>query len=387
MLLGIDNIRAKGFRPLRGARIGVFTNIASCDAHLQPTIEVLCRQKKFRVALLFTPEHGLHGALQDQKQSRDFYDRQHKLWVYSLYGKRLVPDEKILNRIDAVLIDIQDVGTRYYTFVWSAVLMMQQMARLKKRVIITDRPNPLNGVSVQGPVLDEKYSSFVGLFPIPIRHGLTIAELCHFIATEFAIKTELTIIAMKGWRRRYYYSDTKLQWTMPSPNMPTFATASVYPGMCLLEGTNISEGRGTTRPFELFGAPWIDPFRLVQTLKKRAISGAAFRPTYFMPTFHKYRGIMCGGAHLYITNKKRFNPVSAGLQIIKTVRDLYPRRFAWRQPPYEFEKKRMPFDILIGNSWIRTAIEHGASIAELERRWQSDLQAFKKKRKKYLLYH
>ncbi|UCG91047.1 MAG: DUF1343 domain-containing protein [candidate division WOR-3 bacterium] len=386
MLLGIDRLVARRFTSLYKTRIGLYSNISSCDSRLLPTIEILRRHKLCNVTMILAPEHGLFGAQQDQERSKDYYDRRRKMWVYSLYGKKLVPDMSTSKKIDTLVIDVQDIGTRYYTFVWSAVLLIQHMAQLNKKVIILDRPNPLNGTTIEGPVLTMSHRSFVGLYPIPVRHGLTIAELCNFINTEYDIGADIEVIPMKGWHRRFFYHDTGLHWTIPSPNMPSYTTAFVYPGMCLLEGTNVSEGRGTTRPFELFGAPWIDPFQLVRTLQNKHLAGAAFRPTVFIPTFHKFKNELCGGAHIYITDIKKFEPVVTGLTIIKVIRDLYRHRFAWRKPPYEFEKHKLPFDILIGNEWVRKAIENGVSINTIQKRWQKDLNQFKKMRKKYLLY-
>jgi uncharacterized protein YbbC (DUF1343 family) len=260
------------------------------------------------------------------------------------------------------------------------------MARSGKTTYVLDRPNPLNGVEVSGPVLDPKYNSFVGLYPMPIRHGLTIGELCNLINTEYHLNARVQIVKMKGWRRQYYHVNTGLKWTIPSPNMPSFGTAFVYPGMCLLEGTNISEGRGTTKPFEIFGAPWIDPFRLTLRIKKQRITGADFRPTYFIPTFNKFKGKLCGGAQIYVTDFKKFDAITTGLTIIKTIKNLYPKEFTWQKPPYEFEKRKMPFDILIGNSWIRKAIENNRTIKSIKKKWQKDLQKFKRIRKNYLLY-
>ncbi len=386
VILGINNLIFSRFEPMIGSRIGLCANISSCDSHLIPTLTIFSQVKKINLKIVFTPEHGLYGALQDQIKSYDDYDKKRGIIIYSLYGKSPVPDMHLLKSIDILVIDIQDIGTRYYTFVWSAILMIEQMAKLKKKILILDRPNPLNGESVQGPVLEPKYISFVGLYPVPIRHGMTVGELCNLINGELKIGAQIEIVKMKGWSRQHYYTDTGLCWTCPSPNMPSFETAFVYPGMCLLEGTNVSEGRGTTKPFEIFGAPWIDPFTFVKAINKKKLPGADFRPTYFIPTFNKFKDRLCGGAQIYVTGKKRFDPVSTGLEIIKTIKNLYSDKFEWRKPPYEFEKRKLPFDILIGNSWIREAIEKNKSIVSIKRRWQRDLDKFKRIRKKYLLY-
>ncbi len=386
MYLGIDALVSQNYKPLYGARIGLLTNISSCNKTLQPTIALFSKQKKCRLKALFAPEHGLFGALQDQVRARDYYDEKKKVRVFSLYNKKFLSDISILRKIDVLVIDLQDIGTRYYTFLWSALLLIQMVALFKKRILILDRPNPLDGVTIQGPVLEPEFLSFVGLYLIPIRHGMTVAELCILINEEMKIGAKIKVVKMKGWLRRHYFDETGLWWTVPSPNMPSLETALVYPGMCLLEGTNVSEGRGTTRPFEIFGAPWISPTDIVKVLKKKKMPGAGFRPTYFIPTFNKFKGKPCGGAQLYVTNKKLFNSVTTGLEIIRTLRHLYPKKFRWRKPPYEFEKTKMPFDILVGNSWIRKAIEKNKTVSSMKKIWQKDLLWFKKIRKKYLIY-
>lgn len=384
MQLGIDLLINNEFESLINKDIGLLTNISATDQNLIPTVDFFINCKDFNLKIIFAPEHGLFSALQDLIYVKDYQQR--GIPVISLYGKRLLPSIKVLKEIDILVIDLIDIGTRYYTFIWSAVLLLKQIARLNKKIIILDRPNPLNGLTVQGPILEEKFISFVGLYSLPVRHGLTIGEICKMINIEENIGADLEIIKMKGWKRKFYFPDCGLKWTVPSPNMPSFETALVYPGMCLLEGTNVSEGRGTTRPFEIFGAPWINEEEFIRELKRRNIQGAEFRPLKFIPTFHKYCGKICGGAQIYITDLKNFDPICIGLEIISTIKELYPKKFAWRKPPYEFEKKKLPFDILIGNSWIRKAIEKSESVDSMKKRWQNELDAFKKMRLKYLFY-
>ncbi len=384
MLNGIDRIINKNFFLFKNKNLALLTNISATDHELRPTIYHFINCKKINLKFIFAPEHGLFSALQDQVYVKNH--KQNRIPVLSLYNKKLVPRISILSEIDALVVDLIDIGTRYYTFVWSAVLLLKQLARLKKKMFLLDRPNPLNGLTVQGPVLEHDFSSFVGLYSLPVRHGLTIGEICKMINIEENIGTDLEIIKMKGWKRRFYFPDCGLKWTVPSPNMPSFETALVYPGMCLLEGTNVSEGRGTTRPFEIFGAPWIKEEELVKELEERNIQGVEFRPLKFIPTFNKYCGKVCGGAQIYVSDLERFDPVCAGLEIISAIKRLYPKKFAWRKPPYEFEKKKMPFDILIGNSWIRRAIETGGSVDSMRKKWIEGLERFKRKRKQYLLY-
>ena len=303
-----------------------------------------------------------------------------------MYGPRRKPKLQTLKPLDAVVIDLPDIGTRYYTFLWSAMLMIEAAARAHTNIIILDRPNPLGGTSVQGPLIDPGFESFVGLYSVPVRHGMTLAEMCRMLNQLHGLQADIQIITTSGWKRNSYGNEQNIPWTLPSPNMPSFSTALVYPGMCLLEGTNVSEGRGTTTPFKLFGAPWIDPEELCLSLGKCRIPFVSFRPTYFKPTFHKFRSRLCGGVHMYVTNHKRFDPITTGLQIIKTISEIYPEDFQWRQPPYEFEKKKRPFDILIGNDWVRKDIQKKKSIKAIQRKWQADLLKFKQLRKNHLLY-
>jgi uncharacterized protein YbbC (DUF1343 family) len=371
----------------KGARIGLCTNMSCCTTELIPTVHRFLSAHTLHLTHVFAPEHGLNAALQDQVRSSDRAQARSGTRIISLYSRTYRPKIRALQDLDVIVIDLQDIGTRYYTFVWTALVMIEQAAQYGKKVYVLDRPNPLNGMATEGPVLEPDYRSFVGLHPIPVRHGMTIGELCTLLNEELHLNAELEIIRMSGWQRKYYYPDTGFFWTSPSPNMPSFDTALVYPGMCLLEGTNVSEGRGTTRPFQFFGAPWIDPFDLVRALRKQNIPGTAFRPLYFQPTFHKYRRTMCGGAEILVTKRDRFKPTFTGLEIIQTIHRLYPRRFRWLDPPYEYEKEKMPFDILIGNSWVREGITRHSTITNLQRRWHKALQRFVQKRKMYLLYN
>jgi len=384
MFLGTDILVKTRFSRLAGLNIALCTNYPVCDSRLTPTLDIFKNQEIFRLRSIFAPEHGLYSDLQDQIVNLDTSIR--KIPVVSLYGPKLAPPDHLLEPIDAVVIDLIDIGCRYYTFFWTAVLVLRAAAKQGIKVVILDRPNPLGGRIVQGPVLEPEFSSFVGLHPIPIRHGLTIGELASLINVEYKISCPLEIVAMKGWKRSMCSHETGLPWTLPSPNMPSPETAYVYPGMCLLEGTNISEGRGTTRPFELFGAPWIDPVELAGVLNRVRLPGFRFRPAFFRPTFHKFRGELCGGTQVVITDHSVIDPVILGLTVIMSIKETYPRKFRWRPPPYERERKKMPFDILVGNSWIREKLERHRPIAEIERRWQKGLRGFIELRKKYLLY-
>lgn len=383
--LGIDILIARQFEQLRNKRVALLTHIPATDSKLIPTISHFTNSKIIDTKLIFAPEHGLFSALQDQVFIKNY--QQKNIPVLSLYGTTLCPPLKILKTIDIAIIDLVDIGTRYYTFIWTAILFIKEIAALHKKILILDRPNPLNGVTVQGPFLEKEFSSFVGLYPLPVRHGMTIGEICNMINQEYELHADVEVIRMNGWKRRFYFPDTGFCWSIPSPNMPSFETSIVYPGMCLLEGTNVSEGRGTTRPFEIFGAPYIDEEKLVNELNKKNLPGVAFRPLKFIPTFHKYKNQICGGAQIYVRNLKIFDPIYVGIEIISMIKRFYPRDFCWRNPPYEFEKQKMPFDILIGNSWIRKAIEEGKSVKWMKQKWQKKLDEFARIRRKYLLYN
>ncbi len=382
---GLDVILQKKDRELKDLRFGLIVNASSVDARLRDTVTIL-QDRRYKIICLFAPEHGLWGNSQDQIKEENFYDIYSSLRVFSLYGLTKKPTRPMLEIVDALIFDIQDVGSRYYTFIWTMALAMEAAEQYKKKFIVLDRPNPINGITLEGPVLNQKFRSFVGLFPIPVRHGMTTGELAILFKREFFSDLDLKVIKMRGWQRKMWFDETGLPWIMPSPNMPTLNTAIVYPGMCLLEGTNLSEARGTTRPFEIFGAPWLDPFRLGQELKRLNLPGVCFRPLFFKPTFHKYKNQNCGGLQIYVLDRNRFKPFLTALKILKLIKHRYRQKFAWRQPPYEDEEKLLPFDILAGNNVIRRRIESKKDLGDMERLWQKDLEFFKKKRKGCLLY-
>jgi uncharacterized protein YbbC (DUF1343 family) len=292
----------------------------------------------------------------------------------------------MLTGLDALVVDLQDVGARYYTFVWTMALAMRAAADARVPVIVLDRPNPLGGRDLEGNWPDPRFASFVGLHPLPIRHGMTIGELAAYLNATHALGADLTVVPMRGWRRAMRWEDTGCPWVAPSPNMPTPDTARVYPGGCLLEGTNLSEGRGTTRPFELVGAPFLDGERLGAALGRRRLAGVVFRPAAFQPTFHKHAGRLCHGVQVHVTDAAKFRSVATYLALIAEARRQAPRGFRWRRPPYEFVRDRLPIDLLTGGPEIRLAIERGASLATLARRWQAPLDRFARARRPYLSY-
>ena len=380
---GIDVLEEKGFNYFRNERVGVIINPSSVNRNLECASRIFLKNN-IKVTSLFSPEHGVKGELQDQEKCLSFKDEKTSIPVYSLYGKHLAPDKGMLKDMDTIIFDIQDVGARFYTFIWTMELAMEKAGQYNKRFVVLDRPNPINGLDIEGPLLEEDYESFVGLFPIPVRHGMTVGELALMFKKELSIGVELEVIKMEGWERALWFDETGLNWVLPSPNMPTPDTATVYPGMCLLEGTNISEGRGTTKPFEFFGAPWLDSKLVLDEIK--VLSGCKLRPLYFKPLWSKYKGETCEGFQLHITDRKKFKPVITALEIIHTVRKTHPQDFKWRKPPYEFEEKKFPFDILVGNPTTRKMIEENYSIEDIEEACNEGLEEFKKTREKYLLY-
>jgi uncharacterized protein YbbC (DUF1343 family) len=371
---------------LRRRRFGLLAHQASVDRRLDHASGLLAALGKGRLVRLLAPEHGFWGAPQDHAHVRSTRDPHSGLPVLSLYGARRTPTPAMLRGLDALVIDLQDVGARYYTFAWTMVLAMRACARAGVSVIVLDRPNPLGGERIEGNIPDPGFASFVGLLPLAVRHGLTIGELARYAGSEHGIDCDLTVVPMQGWRRAMSWEDTGLPWVPPSPNMPTPDTARVYPGGCLIEGTNLSEGRGTTRPFEWIGAPYLDAHRYAAGLEDLELPGVRFRPARFVPTFHKWAGETCEGVQIHVTDRERFKPFLTSLAMIATARHAAPRAFAWKRPPYEFEHRRLPIDILCGTDQIRLAIQNADSLADIERAWQSPLARWKRRRLQYLLY-
>jgi uncharacterized protein YbbC (DUF1343 family) len=382
METGIDVCVKNNFLKFGKKRLGLLVHSASVDSSLSYTHDLFLQN--CNVTALFSPEHGLYGTQEYMEEVETF--KYQDISVYSLYGKHLEPTKEMLDEIDTMVIDLQDIGTRYYTYIWTIVLTLQACARYNKKVILLDRPNPINGRIVEGPILSSNYRSFVGLYPIPVRHGMTIGELANMFNTHFNIGADLEIIKMRNWQRDMWFDDTKLPWIPPSPNIPTLESATVYPGMCLLEGTNISEARGTTKPFEFFGAPWIEAQDVCEKLNKMGLQGVFFRPVQFVPAKDKYKGKICKGAQIHVTQRDNFSPFITGITVIKVIRDMYSQCFKWRKPPYEYENKRLPFDLLVGNSYIRREIEKNIEINKLPDIWKEELKSFLSLRSKYLFY-
>ncbi len=376
-------------QPILGKRVGLVTNQSAVTRDLRHSVRLLHAGRGWRLTTLFGPEHGIWGEAQDMAHVEDTRDPITGLPVHSLYGssrEKLIPGQEALADLDALIIDLQDIGSRYYTFIYTMALCMQAAAPLGIQVIVLDRPNPIDGIHLEGNIREEKYSSFVGMFPLPTRHGMTPGELALYFNRRFELGCDLVVIPMRGWRRSMWWGDTELPWVIPSPNMPTVFTATVYPGMCLIEGTNLSEGRGTTHPFEFFGAPWIDPFRLADQLNHLELPGVRFRPHYFLPMFQKHAGKVCGGVELHVTDRAVFEPYRTGLYCIREARLHDPEQFDWRQEPYEFEADRLAIDLLAGTDRFRRIVEEGRDLEEWFADWEEPLREFARIRQEFLLY-
>lgn len=386
VLTGLEVLLRDRSRLLKGKRVGLIAHQASVDSSLQHAIDLLGSRRGIKLSALFAPEHGLSGAAQDHALIPNARDPRTGHPVFSLYGRQRAPTAEMLKALDLLVLDLQDVGARYYTFIWTMALTLAASGSAGIPLVVLDRPNPLGGSLVEGNVLDPRFASFVGLYPIPVVHGMTMGELAGLFNERFRLGSRLEVVPMRGWRRELPWEETGLRWVAPSPNMPTPETARIYPGGCLVEGTNLSEGRGTTRPFEYVGAPFIDPHEWAAALNRQSLPGVHFRSCYFRPTFHKFKGQLCGGVQWHVLDSSRFKPYLTGLALIATARRLAPKRFAWRKPPYEFERNKLPIDLLCGTDRIRRAIEAGASPRTIEASWQRDLSRFKRLRERFLLY-
>jgi len=369
------------------ARIGVVCNHASVDTGFLHVVDRAAAAPGVTLTAIFGPQHGFRSDVQDNMvETPHGHDPRRRVPVYSLYSDTREPTADMLRDIDALVIDLQDIGARIYTYIYTMANCMRAAARHGVTVIVCDRPNPIGGVAVEGACLTPGWESFVGQFPIPMRHGMTIGELARLFNDAFGIGAALEVARMEGWHREMFADDTGLPWVLPSPNMPTLDSAIVYPGTVLFEGTLLSEGRGTTRPFELVGAPWIDPERFAAAMNAAGVPGAYFRAAGFEPTFQKHAKHTCGGCQIHVTDRVAFRPVLAGAALIDAFRRQDPDRFAWRQPPYEYEHDKMPIDILAGSDAFRHQIESGVPVADIAASWRDDEEAFKTLRQPFLLY-
>lgn len=400
---GLEKLLEKHLDLIKGKKVGLITNPAGVDCQLVSSIERLLSISDVKLVALYGPEHGVRGNAQAGEYVPFYVDEKYKLPVFSLYGQTMkppqdmllrldefmrsfdttevgkIPEQSMIKEIEVMLFDIQDVGTRVYTYIATMAYTMEACAEAGIPFMVLDRPNPINGVIMEGPILKyPEFSSFVGLYPIPMRHGMTVGELALLFNEKFLKKrAQLTVIAMEGWKREMWFDETGLPWVIPSPNMPTLDTATVYPGQVLFEGTNVSEGRGTTRPFELCGAPWIDAYELAKSMNKLALPGVRFREAWFTPTFSKYRGEICGGVQIYVTDRNLYQPVKTSLLLIQTIREMYPQKF-------EFHASY--FDKLMGSDEVRKWIETGKELRELFARWEEEIKNFTQERIDFLLY-
>jgi uncharacterized protein YbbC (DUF1343 family) len=383
--LGSERLLASS--ALDGKRVGVVCNPASVDHGFGHVADRVASHARTRLAAIFGPQHGFRSDVQENMiETGHGTDDLRRVPIYSLYSDTREPTAEMLSGLDVLVIDLQDVGTRIYTYVYTMANCLIAARRHGVKVIVCDRPNPIDGISIEGPMLVPGFESFVGLYPIPMRHGMTIGELARLFNGHFGIGADLEVVAMLGWRREMYHDEAQTPWVMPSPNIPTLDSAIVYPGTVLFEGTSVSEGRGTTRPFEIVGAPGIISERFVETLNRRHLPGAYLRPAVFEPTFHKHAKQPCGGCQIHVVDRRIFRPVLVGVALVAAFRATDPDRFRWRDPPYEYEHEKLPFDILAGSSELREQIAAGMAAEDIARSWESGLETFDAVRRRFLLY-
>jgi uncharacterized protein YbbC (DUF1343 family) len=374
-------------RRLHGLRVGLVCNPASVDAGIQHAVDLVQRDDQTTLGAVFGPQHGFRSDLQDNMiESPHGRDEARHVPVYSLYSETREPTAAMLQDLDVLIVDLQDIGARIYTFLYTMANCLRAGQRHGVPVIVCDRPNPIGGTAVEGPVLAPGFESFVGQFPIPMRHGMTMGELARLFNDHYGIGADLEVMPVEGWDRSMLFDQTGLRWVMPSPNMPTLDTAIVYPGAVLFEGTQLSEGRGTTRPFETIGAPWIDGDRFAADMNGLGLEGVYFRPAFFEPTFQKHAGRTCGGCQIHVLDRVRFKPVLTGAALLARAFAADPIRFTWRQPPYEYEHEKMPIDILAGSSELRRQIESGVAPQDIAASWRDEVREFMRVRERYLIY-
>jgi uncharacterized protein YbbC (DUF1343 family) len=385
--LGLEKLLEEQSHLVRDAKVGLICNQASVNHSFRHAADLLHEHPAVNLHALFGPQHGIRGDVQDNMiETAHGVDPQTGLPIHSLYSETREPTAAMLEEIDVLVFDMQDVGCRIYTFAYTMANSMIAARKFGKKVIICDRPNPISGEHLAGNVLEPEQASFVGQFAIPTRHAMTLGELAKLFNEHFALGCDLEVVKMDGWERSHWQDQTDAPWVMPSPNIPTVDSATVFPGTVHFEGTQLSEGRGTTRPFELVGAPYFDPEEYALQLNERELPGVYFRSCIFRPTFQKHAGISCGGVQIHVLDREKFEPVTAGITMVKIAYDLYRDEFRWKEPPYEYVYDRNPFDVIAGTSKIRKAIEAGSSIEALEESWKEDLEAFKQVRENYLLY-
>jgi len=384
---GLETFLSSPPRWIKGQRIGLLCNPASVDGDYHHSRLLIDRLLPGQITALFSPQHGLYSEKQDNMiESDDFVDPVLKVPVFSLYGKTRCPDQAMYHGIDTLIIDLQDVGTRVYTFCSTLSYCMEAARRFGKRILVLDRPNPLGGSKIEGNCLRTSCRSFVGLYPIPMRHGMTIAEYATMINDHFSIRCDLHISPMQGWKRHMHFRDTGLPWVAPSPNLPTPTSATVYPGQVIWEGTNVSEGRGTTQPFECFGAPYIEPQKLLSHKGVKGLPGIVLRETAFEPTSNKWKGVLCKGLHIHVLDTEVYKPYETTLLLLQSVIANHGQAFQWKAPPYEYEFDKLPMDLILGDSELRSRIEDLQDPLEFIETWKPALKQFESLSKCYYLY-
>lgn len=388
MKIGLEVFIDKAHTKYRNLRLGVLCNQASNDSKLKHISDWVVEKKlKLKVGCFLGPQHGIRGEKQDNMiESSDFTDTRTGLPVYSLYSQVREPTDDMMEPIDAFLVDLQDVGTRIYTFAYTMANCMRAAKRTGRKVIVLDRPNPIDGVTLEGNCLEPDYTSFVGQFPIIARHGLTMGELALLFNEAFGINCDLEVIRMQGWRRTMSAPNWKRDWVPPSPNVPNYYSVLTFPGTVLFEGTNISEGRGTTRPFEWIGAPYLNPDTLAAEMNAKKIKGVHFRPMFFQPTYQKCAGEVCGGVQIHVTDPKKFPAFKTGIHLLQAMYKMGGKKFAWKKPPYEYEFERMPIDLIAGTDKLRQTIESNEDLKSFEQKADAHCRDFAKLRKNFLLY-
>jgi len=384
---GLDVLSEDYQARLNGARLGLISNQASLDRTLTPAKDVVSQAFPGQLKALFGPQHGQGGIDQDNMIETDHsYDPVLKVPIFSLYSQSREPVPEMLEPVDILLIDLQDVGTRVYTFASTVLGCLKAAAKSGKRVLVLDRPNPLGGEIVEGNLLTPRLYSFVGPYRLPMRHALTMGEMALVFNEVYRLGCDLEVVRMRGWARRMDWPDTGLRWIMPSPNMPLYETAQVYPGQVIWEGTNISEGRGTCRPFEIFGAPFLNTRQILKTLNPDSLSGCVLQEISFRPTFNKWKEEICFGFMIHITDPRRFSPYFTALSLLQALLTTYPRLFCWKEPPYEYEYEKLPIDLIIGDEDIRKALAEGRNLFSLKEEWGEGLREFLEWRRPHLLY-
>ncbi len=386
--LGIERLLDGSDRHLiSGQRVGVVANPASIDQQFRHAVDRFSEKGDWQLTAIFGPQHGFRSDLQENMiETPHARDAIRSVPVHSLYSETREPTQEMLADVDVLVVDLQDVGTRIYTYIYTMANCLRAARRHGVRVIVCDRPNPIGGELIEGATLDPAYASFVGQFPIPMRHGMTIGELARLFNDRFGLGAAVDVVPMEGWKRSMYFDETGLPWVLPSPNIPTLDAAIVYPGTVLFEGTMMSEGRGTTKPFELVGAPWIDGDRFAGQMNRRKLDGVVFRPVFFEPTFHKFAKETCGGCQIHVTDRNAFRPMRVAVELLAEFHREGPGRFAWRDPPYEYEHVKPPIDILYGSDRLRSGIDANQDPAVITADWARDEEAFRSLRQPYLLY-